>query len=191
MNTGKETTTDKEIITGKVIIADASELVNAVDELMQAKTTQKVVEVARKVKCGGAINAAVDLVGTPLAQIKALLIHLRDLAAQLTGISGLLGLMEPLLAGSNRLVQTSADQLRAVGLSGPVMDGVKGAVGIVADKGGNILKGGQAVIDNYPDKADVERLITEFNELGQTITNFKQDVGGQSVTNVKQDAGNG
>ncbi len=162
--------------TGKEIITDASELVNAVDELMQAKTTQKVVEVARKVKCGGAINAAVNLVGIPIAEVEALLVEIRDLAAQLTGISGLLGLMQPLLSGSNRLVQTSTDQLQAVGLTGPGMDGAKQAVGLIADKGDKILAGGQAVLDNYPDKAGIERLIREFKELNQTITNFKEDV---------------
>ncbi len=162
--------------TGREIVKDASELVDAVDKLMKDKATQKVVDAARKVKCGGVINSAVDTVDGPLGQVEFLFVKIRGLAAQLAGLSGLLGLMQPMLGGGQRLINTSNDQLQSIGLAGSGMDGIKDVVSLVTDNGDRILSGGQAVLDNYPNKADVDRLIKEFKELRVTIQGFKRDI---------------
>jgi len=162
--------------TAKDIVDDASALVEETRKLMQAKSTQAVVDIAHQLKCGSAVNAAADLVLKPFAPIEGGLGRIREVAQQTTALSGLLGLLRPMVRGTASLAKAGTEDLARIGLPADGVGQVQQLVGPVSERGDVVLKSGESFLDGYPSPADIDRLEAAFRDLAKIIEGFKKKV---------------
>lgn len=167
--------------TAKDIVNDVSALVEETRKLMDAKATQAVVDIAHQLKCGPAVSGAADLVLQPFGPIEEGLGKIREVAQQTTALSGLLGLLRPMVRGTAALAAAGTDDLARIGLPATGVGQVKDLVEAVSGRGDVVLKSGEAFLDGYPSPADIDRLMTALQDLKNTIAGFQKKVGADAT----------
>lgn len=155
----------------KEVVADIGELVDSVDDLLKTDVIQELPNIARELKATAQLNQAIDLLNQLIQQIKDFLLMLRDPVSQLSALSGILGLLKPFVMTVKRLASGSGQQLAEWGLV--AAESITGPVANAAEFGNSLLTSGQAVLDDLPDKDDVNRLIGNFTEFNQTLLDLK------------------
>lgn len=155
----------------KKIVQDLRELVISVDDLLQTETAQQAPAIAVELGAETQLNEAIDFLYGLLDQIKKKLDTLRDPLLHIGALSGLLGLIEPFINAIAQLTDVSGEQLGQIGL-GDVAQ-VTDSISTVISDGGQILQGGQQVLDDVPSVSDLDTLLNSLEELGLTLLDRK------------------
>ena len=157
---------------GDIVLA-VDALVVEVGELVKTDTLQAIVDIARELGAGPQVSAAVDTLVGALHEVSELLAGIREPLAQLSALSGLLGLTSSLVTGLRRLVDASAEELAPLG----GVDAVTGPLAAPLGLAGQVLGTGAAVLGGAPGPDDVDRVRASIDGLAEQLLRLKEDVG--------------
>jgi hypothetical protein len=150
------------------IVQAVGRLVTAVGGLLESKTAEAVLLLARKLGAEAQLDAAVDLVVDGIDEAHRLLEGAREPLKQLAAVSGLVALADALVSATARLAEASGEDLAMLGL-----EEAKDATGPLAkalDTGSGVLRGGRAVLDSAPTPESITGLQERLGGLrGQVL----------------------
>lgn len=166
------------------VIHQLEEFLASLDVLLASNTLEAIVDLVDSLGGGEPVQAA----ATELAGIlRALQGHLGQLVEAVAdplrhaqAMSGLLGLLGPLVDGIEQLLATSAEQLADAGLdeaiqiSQPVRDSV--------DFAGRVFGAGERLLQMLPDPEDLHALQERLASLIQTVESYADAVRGDGDT---------
>ncbi len=158
--------------TGHDIVNSTSDLVDALNKLVETDTFEAVIEVARAVGAQPQINTGVDALVALLDEINQGLEQLRDPLTHLGALSGLVALIRPLMTSLSQAGQQVADELESLGASG-----VGDVVGPVLDTGPKALDSADGFLSLAPDLESVTRLQGEIDAFRLTLQAYKDGNG--------------
>jgi hypothetical protein len=172
------------------VIRQLEEFLASLDALLASNTLEAIVDLVESLGGGEPIaDAASELAGI----LRALQGHLGQLAEAVAdplrhaqAMSGLLGLLLPLVDGMEQLLATSAEELadagldQAVQISQPIRDSV--------DFAGRVLGAGERLLQMLPDPEDLHALEERLASLIQTVESYADAVrDDQQDENVQED----
>ncbi len=158
----------------KDIVQSLSALVISVDELLQTETAMAAPDIAKELGAESQLNSAIDFLAGLLDKIKGFLQPLRDPLLHISALAGVMGLMGPFIDAISQLTQLSGEQMAETGL-GEVVQITSGITEVV-EIGGELLDGGQAVLNDLPSITDLDALLASFSDLNLTLLSRKAEV---------------
>lgn len=158
------------------VILRVKELVTAVDALLGSKSMQSIGRLIQQLGIGELVGRCVSGLRDITTSLRSLVSGLRRAADEKDGLSGLLGLLRPLVAGLGALTTASASELEDVGLGS--LSPALGPVGEAMKKSERWLSNGTVLLDRIPSAVEVvrlgeavERLIGSLNQLVTVLQN--------------------
>jgi hypothetical protein len=159
------------------IVQSIKELVDALDALFKTKTIESIVRLVKRLNQASVtqvVQGGLDEIAQQIGNLIGWLQGLRDPLTQVGALSGLLGLVGPLLHGVEGLLKASDKELAKLGvgdagkLLGPFQD--------IAHVGGAVLQSGQGVLDGLPTAQDVADLTGALGDLATTLTGYRNQL---------------
>lgn len=158
------------------IITEVDELIDDVNALLATNTVESVIQLLDRLAGGDVVHTLITefagLLTSVRTQLDKLLETIEQPLRHARALSGLLGLLQPLMTGLQRLVDTSADNLEDAGLDAilQITDPIRDAVGY----GSDVLEVGAGVLDMLPPPDKLQELQQSFDDLIATVESYAE-----------------
>lgn len=149
------------------IFTEIDQLIDSVTELLDSNTIESVVALIDMLGGGDIIHQLVvefkGILTVIRAQIGQIITVIEEPLRHTQALSGLIGLLQPLIIGLRQLVDTSADEFADAGLDNiiQISEPISRAVGY----GSLVLNVGASVLDILPSPEQLQELETSFELL--------------------------
>jgi hypothetical protein len=152
------------------IVRRAGELLAAIDELLRAEEIAQVAELLQTLGVHNTARTVIARLSGVLEDFAAWLETIKEPLDQTWALSGLVGLLRPLVVGVGRLVTVSLDELRQLGL-GELQKAV-GPARLATKIGGRIIDVGERVLEGLPHSDDITALQQDVRGLVRALRDF-------------------
>ena len=160
--------------TADAIIAQFEEFLVSLEELLGTRGAQEVLDLARDLGGKELAHDIAAALAAVLRELQVQLLAIRDtIATELQhapALSGLIGLLQPLITGLECIVAVSAEQLQAAGLHQAVVvsDTVTDAIGTSS----KALAVGSGILDLMPSPGELDNLNNSLSLLIEIVDDY-------------------
>lgn len=160
-------------VTAATIVRRIAELFAAIDALLNDKSIADVITLIKKLGIVGPVTTGCNALAAGLQKFRDFLETIKEPLDQTEALAGLIGLMQPLLAGIGRLATASIDELRSLGLG--ELDKAVGPAKTVIRIGNKVVGVGRDLIAGLPHARDITAVQTSLTSVVKSLANFKTE----------------